>query len=561
MAWLSYLVQRSGTLHFRAKVPVDLRSRIGRTELRVSLGTGRLREARDKAFALAAFTRRLLRDLRAGAMADLTSEEIFELTKREFRRILEEDQRDRMRFPGKYEFGVRLTSEGIFPSDWQDTTGLSPWEYKDATQAEKILRERLSTNRWPDLRLPVLAMLKRFGVEIADDDPTVNEVCHVYAQAFIEAMAAVRQREYGFIDYVPEVFLDDSPRPQPSHQLPVPTAPDKPKRKVSDLIREYSEEKKQHGWTERSERTIMERLGSLVELMGDVDLGAIDNDFAFEFRKKLLAKPKKKQSTEAKKSGKMENISNGTAINIIADITAMFNYAKRRGWVAENCFVGMSPKDRTPTHKKRQPFTKDELALLFGAGFVDACKDIPWRFWVPVLGLFTGARLDEIAQARVDDVREIDGVWCLVVESSDEKSVKTVSGNRSIPLHPFLIQDLKFPGFVDEMRAKGEVELFPGLKRVQGRKGHYVTKWFGEYRDALGIPKTRTFHSLRKNFSKCLAMNDVPANMIKRLDGHSLANDVTEHHYIQDIPVTKLAEYIKKLDFGLDLSHLGQVGS
>jgi len=164
--------------------------------------------------------------------------------------------------------------------------------------------------------------------------------------------------------------------------------------------------------------------------------------------------------------------------------------------------------------------------------------------------------LDEIAQALVDDVRQIDGVWCLVVESSAEKAVKTLSGNRSIPLHRFLIQDLKFLDFVEQQRRAGEVELFPGLKRVQGRKGHYVTKWFGRYRDSLGIQKTRTFHSLRKNFSNNLAMHDTPVNMIKRLDGHSLASDVTEHHYIGDIPVTKLVEYIERLDYGVDLAHL-----
>lgn len=300
----------------------------------------------------------------------------------------------------------------------------------------------------------------------------------------------------------------------------------------------------------------MERLNSLVELMGDVSLATVNHDFAFIFRKKLMDRPRKRQSAAAKESGTVEHIASGTVNNILADIAAMFKYAKRRGWVADSFFSEMTLRDTTPAHKKRQPFTKEEIALLFGPGFIKACGRISWRFWVPLLGLFTGARLDEIAQAQVDDVREIDGVWCLVVESSDEKSVKTLSGNRSIPLHHFIVNDLDFLTFVEVQRSSGERELFPGLKRVQGRKGHYLTKWFGDYRDALGIPKTRTFHSLRKNFSKCLAVNDVPVSMIKRLDGHSLANDVTEHHYIQDIPVSKLSEYIHKLDFGVDLSHL-----
>lgn len=556
MAGLSYLVRRGGVLHFRATVPPDCRSKIGRRELRVSLGTGRMREARGKAFALAAFVRALMDDLRTGLMADLTSEEIFELTRREFRRILDNDRRARMQHPGTYDFGVRLPSTGLPEEDWLDISGLDPWEYTSARRADEVIRGKINEQRWPDLKRPVLEMLKRFGIEVSAEDPVINEVCLQYARGFVESMSAIKIREHGHIDYTPDVFLAEEQPPSPAPQETMESRLQPPKRMLSDLIRVYSEEKKQHGWTKRSERTISERLNYLIELMGDIELASIDHDFAFEFRKMLLAKPKKRQPAQARKTGKLESLAPGTVNNITTDISAMFKYAKKRAWIAENYFAEMSVRDTTPAHKKKAKFTKEELALVFGPGFVEACKDIPWRFWVPILGLFTGARLDEIAQARVDDVREIDGVWCLVVEAADGKPVKTLSGDRRVPLHPFLIQDLKFLAFIEQMRASNEVELFPGLKRIQGRKGHYMTKWFGEYRDGLGIAKTRTFHSLRKNFSNNLAIHDVPIGMIKRLDGHSLASDVTEHHYIQDIPVTKLEVYIKRLDFGVNLSPL-----
>ena len=487
-------------------------------------------------------------------MADLTSEEIMTIVRREFASILEEDTRSRMRFPGAYKFEVFWPMRHQLKENWADLSDADPWERRTAAETADAVRDMLHEGTWPELRLPVLNLLKRNGIDVDSDAPVVNEVCHLYGQAMVEALTAIKHRNFSNIDYTPAVFLEDSPANSQVQQIAA-QVPEQ-KRTISTLIREYSDEKKRHGWTERSERTIMERLNSLTELMGDVDLASINHDFAFEFRKKLMEKPRKRQSAESKASGKVERIAPGTVNNIIADIAAMFKYAKRREWVSDSYFSEMTLRDTTPAHKKRQPFTKDELALLFGPGFIKACGRISWRFWLPLLGLFTGARLDEIAQAQVDDVREIDGIWCLVVESSDEKSVKTLSGNRSIPLHSFIVNDLGFLKFVDSQRAEGERELFPGLKRVQGRKGHYLTKWFGEYRDALGILKTRTFHSLRKNFSKCLALNDVPISMIKRLDGHSLASDVTEHHYIQDIPVSKLREYVNKLDFGIELSHL-----
>jgi hypothetical protein len=37
------------------------------------------------------------------------------------------------------------------------------------------------------------------------------------------------------------------------------------------------------------------------------------------------------------------------------------------------------------------------------------------RFWLPLLALFSGARLGELCQLSVDDVREIEGVWCLEI--------------------------------------------------------------------------------------------------------------------------------------------------
>ncbi|MHC1789497.1 DUF6538 domain-containing protein [Solidesulfovibrio sp.] len=79
----SYLVSRAGIVHFRFCLPVDLRPRLGRTELRMSLGTGRLREARVKALALAAVVFAFVNELRAGKMSELSSDAIYELVHKE----------------------------------------------------------------------------------------------------------------------------------------------------------------------------------------------------------------------------------------------------------------------------------------------------------------------------------------------------------------------------------------------------------------------------------------------------------------------------------------------
>ena len=41
-----------------------------------------------------------------------------------------------------------------------------------------------------------------------------------------------------------------------------------------------------------------------------------------------------------------------------------------------------------------------------------------YRFWLPLLGLYTGARLSELCQLRLGDIREELGVWVISISSS-----------------------------------------------------------------------------------------------------------------------------------------------
>ena len=71
------------------------------------------------------------------------------------------------------------------------------------------------------------------------------------------------------------------------------------------------------------------------------------------------------------------------------------------------------------------------------------------NFWIPLLGLYTGARLEELCQLLVEDVVKRDGIWCLDMrdDNAERKSVKT-GERRIVPLHPFIVDELRFPEFV-----------------------------------------------------------------------------------------------------------------
>lgn len=75
---------------------------------------------------------------------------------------------------------------------------------------------------------------------------------------------------------------------------------------------------------------------------------------------------------------------------------------------------------------RRKAFTKEKLATLFG-GPIHTTQERPAggageaAYWVPILGYTTGARMQELLQARVDDVVELDGVLLLRTETDWEE--------------------------------------------------------------------------------------------------------------------------------------------
>src|SRR3954471_14750609 len=62
--------------------------------------------------------------------------------------------------------------------------------------------------------------------------------------------------------------------------------------------------------------------------------------------------------------------------------------------------------------------------------------------WIPWLLAFTGARVEEVAQALVADVREKDGIGYLGINAERAgKSLKNAASARRVPLRPALVKE------------------------------------------------------------------------------------------------------------------------
>jgi integrase len=106
---------------------------------------------------------------------------------------------------------------------------------------------------------------------------------------------------------------------------------------------------------------------------------------------------------------------------------------------------------------------------------------LPLHYWGPLLGLFHGLRLGEIAGLLVRDVAEEGGEPILLLRDG-KRPLKTKAARRDLPLHPELIR-LGFPDFVERRRKEtaGEEELlFSGQKAyARNQWGRGLGEWFG----------------------------------------------------------------------------------
>ena len=240
----------------------------------------------------------------------------------------------------------------------------------------------------------------------------------------------------------------------------------------------------------------------------------------------------------------------------------------------------LSDKDIRRKGVKREAFTQDELKALFGdmGKYVQATEGVPSRFWVPLIALYSGMRLEEICQLHLSDIVKVDGVLCFSINeesggSGYVKHVKSSAGIRKVPVHPHLWDELGLKKFVASRWTKTPEEnytstlLFPDLQeRVNAvnhatvKLGSALTHWFTRYRRSVGVggqhgePSTKAFHSFRHTVIEYLHKEArVDLSMLQAVVGHEIVDMGVTENYAGDWPVkVLLTDVIARLHWELD---------
>ncbi|WP_232440677.1 site-specific integrase [Burkholderia ubonensis] len=204
-------------------------------------------------------------------------------------------------------------------------------------------------------------------------------------------------------------------------------------------------------------------------------------------------------------------------------------------------------------------FELSELKRLFQgaemAAFARNASDAH-KFWLPHVGLFTGARINELCQLNPQhDIQkdEKSGFWFLNITHDSashedvEKSVKTKSSKRRVPVHPQLMA-LGFLQYVDYVKKQGHALLFPGFPPSVGRAAPKAGEWFGDFLRDIGLrdetPGARLvgMHAFRSTLlNQAMELGVVNAEAIT---GHT--SNVTNIERIQDGQVEKDASPVVK---------------
>ena len=206
-------------------------------------------------------------------------------------------------------------------------------------------------------------------------------------------------------------------------------------------------------------------------------------------------------------------------------VKSLLRYAAEDlGWLEKHPWVGL--KVSVTGQRTRRIWTEDEIDRLLGSDiFKKGIYPRNWNaggaaaYWLPLLGLLTGARLSELAQLKVADIC-LSTLRIQIQESDNDQHLKTPSARRSIPLHSELIR-LGFIDYVLKQARNCEYSLWSELPKRENKAGGFFSVWFSVYKKECGIPTDVDFHSFRHTVRTKLVQQRINESIIDKLLGHA----------------------------------------
>jgi len=524
---VKFLRPRGNSFQFERSVPLDLRSVLGFGSWRESLRTDSRSLAEHRCRKRTVETDDLINAVRNGEYRRISDDELHDLA---IRWSFEFQQTNRQLIP-----------RDLFPDAFDDEPRIGVEAENSILESRTAVGESLKA--WVNRVEPPLHFLP------AELETLINLCVDEYLVSNPELSTKWKDvlAEAGFDeahrlpDYIPVV---DRTRKTPA------------RRRLSSLFKRYVDGSDIGPSAENDFGIGIRRF---TELHGDLDVNDIDRRHIEDFRDMLRRMPSRPPDN-IRMLPMPEQVSWSEGLDIptlgqaainknIGGVKVALQYAfwetseiENRLW--RNPCDGFTKKPKKKADKIRG-FTPDEIALVFSKE-VHRTKSAE-KFWIPIVLYFTGARLDEISQLHVDDLL-FDPLPHFICENRYDddpaiaKKVKSISANRTIPVHNKLIE-LGFLDYAGAIRNAGNKHLFPNLPHAQsGKRGNSISRAFirsfrdyGEAQPLSGLNTQRLVtHSLRHSFRTAGYRGKLDQEFVQVVMGHYVG-DVSYEDYGDEI--------------------------
>ncbi|MCU8596178.1 site-specific integrase [Escherichia coli] len=408
---------------------------------------------------------------------------------------------------------------------------------------------------------------------VATERLTVDQ--HRYINDVIGVLKACQDRLKGDSSGLLSYLESETGSLRPSVSLSVLAEPEVPEPLVTlervtkaltlaSLIEQYEQENAQN-WKPATLSENRASHSTLIEIFDYLDIQDVSKATRADMLRvrevlQLLPKNRKQRFKAMPLSDLLNRESKTDCLDVVTinnkyliKMAAVFKWAVRNDLIAKNLTEGLELK--VPQRKAsdaRDAFSPEQVGQLLVAAkaYSQKTSGKPYHYYVTALAAITGARLNEVAQLQVKDVRATEAGTVYIHINEDDsslpgKSIKNAHSDRCVPLvdgaYGFVLAD--FMSLVEDRRktAGDDAMVFDGLKLMKNGYGEQVSKWFNRtlLPKVLADRSGLAFHSFRHTVATQLKQHGVELAYAQAIMGHS-SGSITYDRYAKEVEVDRL---------------------
>jgi len=537
---------RFGVYLVRKAVPKHLQGILNKREIKLTLDTKDVKEARERAPAKIIQIDMMLKiaEKQLSAEQSLTDADIELIVSVWASKTMQNDELIRERYIVEEQFndqtGLVHSPENGIIHDWLEDRERKP-RYKSQTWQEerdvsicKLMAVELNEAIEYTPIVLTSAWRKRLAWRLAERRNDLTNAYLLYLRPKL---------------YVKSKGLDVLPIDKPN------------KLRFADLFERYKEHVKHHEPLRAESRIIAYTTSAnrFVEFIGKKAVEDITVAGLADFRnllEKLPSRPSKlvrQLPLHKQVEAEGEKISPTRVENILKELSSIFRVAVEDGKLTDNPLSKLKKRKTVSSPRIVRSFSQDEIRQIFSLPVFngDETPHGDMAYWIPIILYYSGARVEEIAQLRKGDIVEESGIPCFRLAMGEGQSIK-MGNTRQFPIHSHLLE----LGFLEFVQSR-TYQLFTDKSDVNRKYSYNYGRWWGNYIRKHGLTREgiKPTHSFRHTLvtlcrdlnireeiqDSILGHNENSSERVKVSHGYGETSVQAQRNVIEQIPRIELS--------------------